>query len=455
MNALRTISLLVVLPGALASMSAALLHAHPGDGLEADNQAPYSGSAWREVEGGSPTVAFPASGVALRSWIPLADFDPNATRGNDCWGYTSPSGREYALVGLNTGSGVAEITDPGNTQVVTHLPGVTSIWRDIKTYSHFAYAASQGGGGIQIFDLSGIDSGVIVDKGSVTSGGGSLATHNLAINAQSARLYRVGGSSPTKGLRIYSLADPNLPVFLGSWDGRYCHDAQVVTWSEAPFAGVEIAFCYANDTSTSGTPGIEILDVSDPQSISVIGSIDLTQPPIFSHPASYSHQGWLSWDRRYLYFNDELDEAASGNPTLTRIISISDLANPTQVGVFSNSTAARDHNLYTLGTRIFQANYRSGLRVLDASFPLSLSEFGFFDTYPPDDDAHFNGLWSVYPYFASGTVIGSDIEKGLFVWSLEAPPVPAVPPWGLGTLSLLLGLSIMLVVPWLSRRSRR
>ncbi|MEO6711686.1 MAG: hypothetical protein ABI054_06330, partial [Planctomycetota bacterium] len=48
--------------------------------------------------------------------------------------------------------------------------------------------------------------------------------------------------------------------------------------------------------------------------------------------------------------------------------------------------------------------------------PLAPVETRWFDTYPPDDNPSFNGLWGNYPYFASGIVIGSDIEKGLFVW---------------------------------------
>ena len=165
-----------------------------------------------------------------------------------------------------------------------------------------------------------------------------------------------------------------------------------------------------------------------------------------SHPALFGHQGWLSPDRRYVYFDDEVDESATGNPTLTRIIDVQDLTNPTQVATFSNTTAARDHNLYTLGARIFQANYRSGFRLLDATLPLALTEIGYFDTYPPDDDAHYNGLWSVYPYFPSGTVIGSDIEKGLFVWSLEPTPVPTTSLSGFAILVLLFVLSGALIV---------
>jgi choice-of-anchor B domain-containing protein len=421
---------------------------------EVDNQDPYTGSGWTESGGGAPSIAFSSSGVTMRSWIPLADFDASATDGNDCWGYTAPSGREYALIGLNTGTGIAEVTDPASAQVIAHISGVSSIWRDIKTYSHYAYAVSEGGGGIQVFDLSLIDSGVVADLGTVTTGG-TAKSHNVAINEQSARLYRVGGgNTPIEGLRIYSLANPAVPAFLGSWNTRYCHDTVVVNWTEAPFAGVEVAFCFANNTSSSGAPGVEILDVTDPVNISVIGSVDLTQAPIFSHPASYSHQGWLSEDRDYLYFDDEVDEGATGNPTLTRVIDIQDLTNPTQVAAFSNTTAARDHNLYTVGTRIYQANYRSGLRVLDATLPTSLAEIGYFDTYPPDDAAHYNGLWSVYPFFPSETIIGSDIEKGLFVWTLDVPPVPAVQPYGVGVIALLFaavgGAGI-----WASRRTGR
>jgi len=110
-----------------------------------------------------------------------------------------------------------------------------------------------------------------------------------------------------------------------------------------------------------------------------------------------------------------------------------------QVAAFSNTTDARDHNLYVRGTLIFQANYRSGFRLLRAFTPTDLGEIAFFDTYPPDDDAAYNGLWSIYPYFASGTVIGSDIEKGLFVWALDGLPVPAMHGFGLLTLMLALG----------------
>lgn len=43
------------------------------------------------------------------------------------------------------------------------------------------------------------------------------------------------------------------------------------------------------------------------------------------------------------------------------------------------------------------------------------AEVAFFDVYPPDDEAEFNGSWSNYPFFASGNVVVSGIEEGLLV----------------------------------------
>lgn len=424
--------------------------AHPDTQFEADNQDPYSGDGWLESEGGSPSISFSSSGVTLRSWITLDEFAPSATDGTDCWGYTAPSGREYALVGLNTGTGIADVTDPGNAQIIGHIPGASSIWRDIKTYQDHAYIVSEGGGGIQVYDLSDIDSGNFTDQGSVLTGPGTLASHNVAINEQSARLYRAGGGTwPIEGIRIYSLANLSAPAYLGTWNARYCHDVQVVTWTEPPYVGAEIGFCYANDTAGSGSPGVEIVDLTDPSNVVTLGSIDLSVAPIFSHPASYGHQGWLSPNRDYVYYNDEVDEGNQGFATTTRVIDVRDLTNPAQVAIFQNSTDARDHNLYTLDDRVYQANYRSGFRLLDSSDPLLMSEIAYFDTYPDDDDAHYNGLWSIYPYFPSKTVIGCDIEKGLFVWTVDADEL-SVPVFGRGA-TIWLVVSLLLVALWALR----
>ena len=50
-----------------------------------------------------------------------------------------------------------------------------------------------------------------------------------------------------------------------------------------------------------------------------------------------------------------------------------------------------------------------------------MTEVAFLDTRPGDDDSSFGGAWSVYPFFASGNVIVSDTQQGLFVVQLAVP----------------------------------
>ena len=43
------------------------------------------------------------------------------------------------------------------------------------------------------------------------------------------------------------------------------------------------------------------------------------------------------------------------------------------------------------------------------------TQIGFFDMAPDCDSPGFHGAWSSYPYFKSGTIVVSSIERGLFV----------------------------------------
>ncbi len=418
------------------------LIAHESKAFKADRQLPYDGPGFRADDGGQAPIIFGQNSVTLQSWIPLVDFGASMVSGDDCWGYASPSGREYAFIGLSHGTGVVEVTNPGNAQILTVQPGPASSWRDIKIFQNYAYVVSEGGDGIQVYDLSQIDAGTVTLVNTVTNGG-TTATHNVAINQESGFLYRVGGgSSPILGIRVYDLnADPTSPNFVGEWNGRYCHDVQVVTWKEPPFVGSEIVFCFANNQPGGGQPGIDILDVTNKADITLIGTIDLSLAGTLPHPAKFAHQGWLSTDRKYVYFGDEVDEQVSGTTTTTRVIDVSDLTNPFQTSWFTNGSIARDHNVYTVGNIIFEANYRSGLRIYDATNPTAPVEIAYFDTYPENDSPKYNGLWNVYPYFPSGTVIGSDLEKGLFVWTTNlrlGPPIPTVSTWGLLIMCLVL-----------------
>lgn len=366
---------------------------------------------------GPAYMSFANNGIRLMSWLSLQDLS-GGDNGNSLWGYTSPSGREYACFGSQLGTHFVEVTDPSQPTVVGFVDGADSLWRDIRTYSHYAYAVSEGGGGIQVIDLANIDNGSVALANTVLVGGSTQATHTVEIDAVSGFLYRSGGGS--HGIRAYSLANPLNPSFVGSWDVRYCHEVTVRTYTSGIYAGKQVAFlCSGYNGGWSGA-GIDILDVTNKSNIVSLSHINYTG-------AQYSHQCWPTDDMQYLYLDDELDEYYGLTTTTTKVFDISDLTNPIQLPDFGNGNTAIGHNLYNKGNLHYQANYTSGLRVFDISNPLAPSEFAWFDTYPENDGNTFNSLWNVYVYFQSGTIIGSDIDRGLFVWWVGAPKVALAP----------------------------
>jgi len=385
--------------------------AHEDDPKLLDLQPFVPGPGWLRDGGGPQPDRFTSHNVTLMSWISIGDFGNGATAANDCWGYVSGSGREYAIIGLSNATTFVEVTNPGAATIVARISGPTSTWRDIKTYQNYAYAVSEGGSGIQVMDLANIDSGTVTLVNTITSGG-TAATHNVALDTTSGFLYRCGGDN--NGLRIYSLANPANPTFVGSWSERYVHDAQVVTYTSGPYAGRQIAFCCSGFNGGFDQTGLDVVDVTNKANPVVLSRT-------FYPSAGYSHQGWLSPDRQYFYLDDELDESSFGIATTTRVIDVSDLDAPVAVATYTNGNPSIDHNLYTRSAFTYAANYRSGLRVFDRANPLAPVEVAWFDTYDADDNPSFNGMWSNYPYLPSAIVIGSDIERGLFVFRVDIP----------------------------------
>ena len=71
---------------------------------------------------------------------------------SDIWGYVDGGGNEYALVGLNDGTSIVDVTDPANPFEVFFEPGMNSIWRDIKTWDNYAYVTTEEPQGLLIID---------------------------------------------------------------------------------------------------------------------------------------------------------------------------------------------------------------------------------------------------------------------------------------------------------------
>jgi choice-of-anchor B domain-containing protein len=383
---------------------------------------------------------FPCENVDLRSFLPLAEIGGGQL--NDIWGWTDRrTGREYALVGKTSGTAFVDVTNARRPRYLGDLPShqpvetIFNVWRDIKVYRNHAYVVSEEPAhGMQVFDLRRLRDArtprtwtedahySFVRDGTTSFLPPSTRilnppdnAHNIAINEESGFAYAIGTSTcGGGGPHMIDLREPKDPKFAGcvSEDG-YTHDTQCVNYRgpDERFAGREICFNSNEDTVTIA----DVTDKDAPVQLSRTGY----------DTAAYTHQGWLTPDQRYLIVDDELDEQEQGGQTKTYIFDVGRLDAPSLIGVYNGQAESIDHNQYTLRDRSFQANYRSGLRILDTSRVAegTLSEVGFFDVYPPDDAPEFNGAWSNYPYFGSGNVVVSGIEQGLFVVRPRGPAV--------------------------------
>jgi choice-of-anchor B domain-containing protein len=378
----------------------------------------------QQLEGGASVTCsggragdFPCRDIDLMAFLPHGEIGGGS--GNDIWGWTDPvTGREYALVGRSTGTAFVDISNPRAPVYLGNLPTRTapSGWRGIKVFADHAFIVSEAvDHGMQVFDLTqlrGVTSPPVTFAESAHySGFGS--THTLAMNERTGFAYAVGTRTCEGGLHVVDVRTPTAPRTAGcfSLDG-YTHETQCVIYDgpDTLYRGREVCFNSNEDTLT-------IVDATDK-----IEPIQLSRAGYGG--SAYTHQGWLTEDQRFFLVNDEGDEVAFRHSTRTWIWDVSDLDAPVLASHYDGTTPSIDHNLYIRGNLVYESNYRSGLRVLEASDLAAgiLREVGFFDIYPSDDLPAYNGAWTSYPFFASGSVAVNGIEQGLFVLSPHATP---------------------------------
>ncbi|MBC7833736.1 MAG: choice-of-anchor B family protein, partial [Phycisphaerales bacterium] len=367
--------------------------------------------------GGILRGTYPAQGVEMLAHLPLNVLGGGANA-NDCWGYTSPAGREYAIMGSNNGTHFVEVTDPINPVIVSFVDGPDSLWRDVCVRGHYCYTGSEGGGGVQVIDLANIDAATdrVRFVQSVFTGG-HTRTHTMVVNEDEPTpyLYLCGTNLGAGAVLAMSLADPENPTIVGQWSqsgiARYTHEAVIVSYPDG-LPGLpgprEIIYAFY----IYGNGGVDILDATDKSNIVrlAVGTYPNMKGP---------HQGWLSDDKQYLYVDDELDEGIGAPPSVTRILDVSNPSAPFYVSSVSSGRPSIDHNLYVKGNLLFESNYTSGLRVFDKTNPSAPTQVAYFDSYPDNDGPTYNGNWGNYPYFASGTIILSDMQSGMFVLRLD------------------------------------
>jgi choice-of-anchor B domain-containing protein len=359
---------------------------------------------------------YTCDGVDLLAHFPLSAIGGGS--GNDMWGWTHQgSGRSFALMGRSNGTAFVEITDPTAPVYLGSLAGrgSASPWRDIKVIDDHAVIVSEAAAhGMQVFDLTELlnvaSPPTTFDETTHYSGFGNA--HNIVVNEDADAAYAVGTATCQGGLHIIDMSDPTAPAFSGcfSSDG-YTHDAQCVMYGgpDVEHQGRHICFASNEDTLT-------IVDVTDPKNPAQISRTAYAG-------AAYTHQGWLSEDHATFFLDDELDEWNQQINTRTYVWDVANLDAPSLSGHHDGPTPSIDHNMYVAGRYLYQANYRSGLRVVEVidADAAQLQEVAHFDTFPVGNGPGFNGAWSVYPFFEDGVVTVSDIERGLFVLSFEPP----------------------------------
>lgn len=343
----------------------------------------------------------------LDNWAVDTFPDLSGVTYNDIWGYTDCDGNEYAIIGSIEKIHFFDISTPTDIKELAHFDGGgRGLWRDFKTYRDRAYAVSDGTEeGLIIFDMSNIQDTIIKTYQSDVD---FKRAHNIYIDEANGRLYVVG--SGVKDIHIYDLTvDPDNPVLVGEptlTRGGYVHDVYVRD---------NIAYC------SHGYNGYFIWNLVDPDT-AVLMSALVT--------GGYNHSSWVTEDGKYAIFAEEvpiglplgtidLTFMSSGFIAIDHTFKFPLLA--------PDHTQNRPHNPFVRDNYLITSYYHDGVQIFDITDPLNPMPSAFYDSfynteYPND----FKGVWGVYPYFPSGTIIASDVDKGLLILradSIEWQPI--------------------------------
>lgn len=311
-------------------------------------------------------------------------------------GYVDSLNNEYALVGTSEGLDIVDVTDPSNPVIRFSVPGPQSNWREVKTYRKFAYVTTEGGGGLVIVDMSQLPDTVFyksyIGDGNIV---GQLSEiHALHCDTAKGFLYLYGTQLSGGSTLFIDLSDPWNPTYAGNYvfptggQDEYVHDGYVL-----------------NDTMYEShiySGFFTIVDVTNKANPVLLA----TQ----TTPTAFTHNTWLSDDRKTLFTTDENSGSYLG------AYDISDPGNIQELSRFQTATGSNAviHNTHILNDYAIVSWYREGVVIVDVDRPANPIEVAHYDTYAGSGDG-MDGCWGVYPFLPSGTIVASDMTNGLFV----------------------------------------
>lgn len=304
------------------------------------------------------------------------------------WQYVDSLGNEYALVGVDDRVAIVDVTTPANlTEVlsVPALPGQTSLWREIKTYGKYAYAVSEGGGGVIIIDLSNL-------PGSINSkhwyGDGAIlnqitSAHTIAVTDGYAYIFGTGGGLANGGAIIADLSDPWNPTYVGQYNQNYIHDGYIrndTLWAGEIYAGQ-----------------FSVIDVTNKANPVLLA----TQ----ATPGQFCHNTWLTDNSQFLFTTDEVNGQPLGS------FDITNLSNIKLVDTYLTDSMPNEevHNVRVLNDFLINPSYGSQLTICDGARPNNIIEIA---SYPTGSFL----CWDASPYLPSGNIIVADVDGGVYVF---------------------------------------
>jgi len=374
---------------------------------------------------------FPCRNVDFQSQISLNQFASQPTSAANVWGFVDLNdNHEYAVIGLNNGTAVVDVTDPVNPRQVDTIRGPSSSWREVKIYQRFDAAANRyrayayitteaANTGLQVIDLSGLPNSVslattLVDTGSQHTDYVSNINYstNVALPGATAYLYLAGTNIDGGSWRVYSLANPAQPQFIRQAPGGtgYMHDSTSMLITDQRTTQCALGHNPCEVLVDFNVDTVDLWDVTEKAMPVMLSSTTYND-------VSFTHSGWPSMDQRHIFVHDELEEIRRGLFTQIYTMNVDDLRNPFIQASYQGPDTTTDHNGYTKGNLLYVSHYRRGLVVFDVTNPDQLRELANFDTFlaPVANSAGTDGAWGVYPFFPSGTVVISDISNGLFI----------------------------------------
>ncbi|MCH7877809.1 MAG: choice-of-anchor B family protein [candidate division Zixibacteria bacterium] len=350
-------------------------------------------SAQSPVAGAGPTYLL--CNLAIYDFSGRIDTEQVNVGGTDVWGWRSPDGDDYALMGTKAGIAIVNAT---RLAFITEFPlpvtfGGQAFWRDIKTYRNYLYAVSDlilDPPGLTILDLQYLPDSVHF-VGNLVMGplGNDSTSHNIFVDTITGFLYAEGNFGNGKSIYIYDLADPENPVFVKVFGPGGIHDL------------------YANNDTLYVAEGFS-------NSYSMWEMSNKLSPRLilrFSIPGGFfAHMIWPTEDPRIVATTEESPPGRT-----LKLLNIENRFDVQVVGEYIGPGQV-PHNVLISGDTMYVSHYAGGVRVVDISDPAAPAEIGFFDTHPASDEAGFRGNWGVYPYAQDGLVFASDMKGLLFIF---------------------------------------